>query len=226
MRNYLPMLFLFSLSIFFTGNFDYDKAWKKVDSLLQSGLPESAAEKIEEIYSMASKENNVPQQIKATVYLAQVTFDHEELGLENVITDLEEKIENTPSPGKEVMTSILAEVISSYYQNQSYIISQRTNLEERSKDIRTWTPVNFNEYIHELYWKSIDEKTKAYETKDIAVIDPALEKINEAWKVASEEMYKAQQEAQAGGAAGPEANAGDAQSEGDNVEDVDFEEVK
>ena len=74
---------------------------------------------------------------------------------------------------------------------------------------------------------ALEELKKAYETKDIAIIDPALEKINEAWKVASEEMYKAQQEAQAsgGGAAGPEAS-GDAQAEGDNVEDVDFEEVK
>jgi molecular chaperone DnaK len=73
---------------------------------------------------------------------------------------------------------------------------------------------------------ALEELKKAYETKDIAVIDPALEKINEAWKVASEEMYKAQQEAQAGGAAGPDAGAGEAQPEGDNVEDVDFEEVK
>ncbi|WP_412985530.1 molecular chaperone DnaK [Pontimicrobium sp. IMCC45349] len=73
---------------------------------------------------------------------------------------------------------------------------------------------------------ALEELKKAYETKDIAVIDPALEKINEAWKVASEEMYKAQQEAQ-GGAAGPEAQAGaNAEAEGDNVEDVDFEEVK
>ena len=74
---------------------------------------------------------------------------------------------------------------------------------------------------------ALEELKKAYETKDIAIIDPALEKINEAWKVASEEMYKAQQEAQAsgGGAAGSEAS-GDAQAEGDNVEDVDFEEVK
>jgi len=39
-------------------------------------------------------------------------------------------------------------------------------------------------------------------------------------------MYKAQAEAQ-GGAAGPDAGAGDsAKAEGDNVEDVDFEEVK
>ena len=37
-------------------------------------------------------------------------------------------------------------------------------------------------------------------------------------------MYKAQAEAQQGGAPGPDA--GSAQAEGDNVEDVDFEEVK
>ena len=41
----------------------------------------------------------------------------------------------------------------------------------------------------------MEELKKAYETKDIAVIEPALEKINEAWKVASEEMYKAQADA-------------------------------
>ena len=47
---------------------------------------------------------------------------------------------------------------------------------------------------------ALEELKKAYATKDLSVIDPALEKINEAWKVASEEMYKAQQEAQANGA--------------------------
>ena len=76
--------------------------------------------------------------------------------------------------------------------------------------------------------EALEELKKAYETKDLAVITPALDKINEAWKVASEEMYKAQAEAgQAGGdpAANAGAEGGDA-SEGDNVEDVDFEEVK
>ncbi|WJJ95666.1 molecular chaperone DnaK [Algibacter luteus] len=74
---------------------------------------------------------------------------------------------------------------------------------------------------------ALEELKKAYESKDLAVIEPALEKINEAWKVASEEMYKAQAEAQqAGGEApGQDASAGD-QAEGSDVEDVDFEEVK
>jgi molecular chaperone DnaK len=79
---------------------------------------------------------------------------------------------------------------------------------------------------------ALEELKKAYETKDVATITPALDKINEAWKTASEEMYKAQAEAQ-GGANGqpggpqgaPGAEGGDAKS-GDDVEDVDFEEVK
>jgi molecular chaperone DnaK len=74
--------------------------------------------------------------------------------------------------------------------------------------------------------EALEELKKAYETKDVAVIEPALEKINEAWKVASEEMYKAQAEAQGGGEAGPEAGSQNGQPESSDVEDVDFEEVK
>ncbi|GLB50444.1 molecular chaperone DnaK [Neptunitalea lumnitzerae] len=77
---------------------------------------------------------------------------------------------------------------------------------------------------------ALEELKKAYETKDLATIQPALDKINEAWKVASEEMYKAQAEAQQGApgqdpTGGAGAGAGDA-NQGDDVQDVDFEEVK
>ena len=75
--------------------------------------------------------------------------------------------------------------------------------------------------------EALEELKKAYETKDVAVIEPALEKINEAWKVASEEMYKAQADAQQGGgeAPGPDASS-NGEAESSDVEDVDFEEVK
>jgi molecular chaperone DnaK len=77
---------------------------------------------------------------------------------------------------------------------------------------------------------ALEELKKAHESKDLAQIDAAMEKINEAWKAASEEMYKAQQESQsAGPQPGADAGAG-ASSEGeaaqDDVQDVDFEEVK
>ncbi len=66
---------------------------------------------------------------------------------------------------------------------------------------------------------------KAYESKDLEAIKPALDNINEAWKHASEEMYKAQQEA--GGETPPTDNPdASSSSNDDDVEDVDFEEVK
>ncbi|MBT8221590.1 MAG: molecular chaperone DnaK, partial [Eudoraea sp.] len=76
--------------------------------------------------------------------------------------------------------------------------------------------------------EALEELKKAYESKDIDQISPALDKINEAWKVASEEMYKAQAEAQQADASpnGQDTAGGGDSKEGDNVEDVDFEEVK
>ena len=73
---------------------------------------------------------------------------------------------------------------------------------------------------------ALEELKKAYETKDIAVIDPALEKINEAWKSASEEMYKAQQSEQKDSSNSEQSTENPEGKESDNVEDVDFEEVK
>ncbi|MEN8858184.1 MAG: molecular chaperone DnaK [Flavobacteriaceae bacterium] len=70
------------------------------------------------------------------------------------------------------------------------------------------------------------ELKAAHESKDLAQIDAAMSTINEAWKVASEEMYKAEQEAGANTGADQGQPQADANAEGDNVEDVDFEEVK
>ena len=74
---------------------------------------------------------------------------------------------------------------------------------------------------------AFEELKTAHTAKDLEAIDKALETINEAWKNASEEMYKAQ--AEAGGDAGqPQEGAPgpDAATGGDDVQDVDFEEVK
>lgn len=74
---------------------------------------------------------------------------------------------------------------------------------------------------------ALEELKSAYESKDIATIEVALEKINNAWKSASEDIYKAQQGGGAGAGAnysepGPQPNQGT----DNNVQDVDFEEVK
>ncbi|MDD2986119.1 molecular chaperone DnaK [Flavobacterium sp.] len=68
---------------------------------------------------------------------------------------------------------------------------------------------------------ALNELKAAYESKEVETIQPALDKINEAWKNASEEMYKSQGDGQQAQQAQPQGEAG-----GDQTQDVDFEEVK
>jgi|TARA_B110000240_G_scaffold97704_1_gene110604 molecular chaperone DnaK len=69
---------------------------------------------------------------------------------------------------------------------------------------------------------ALEELKKAYASKEISAIDAAMEAMNEAWKLASEEMAKAQQET-----AAEADNEGDPAPEAaDDVTDVEFEEVK
>ena len=74
---------------------------------------------------------------------------------------------------------------------------------------------------------ALENLRKAHTSQEISAIDAAMEQINEAWKNASEELYKAQAEA---GAAGEPGAGGDAAGGSGNgaadVTDVEFEEVK
>ena len=68
---------------------------------------------------------------------------------------------------------------------------------------------------------------EAHKSQDLAVIDPAVAELNNAWTAASEELYKASQ--QAGGQQQPEADGGQQQNAGgssENVTDAEYEEVK
>ena len=70
------------------------------------------------------------------------------------------------------------------------------------------------------------ELKKAHESKNLEDIDKSLETINEAWKNASEEMYKAQAEAGNANKDGDNPQPDKESKGGDDVQDVDFEEVK
>ena len=91
----------------------------------------------------------------------------------------------------------------------------------------------FGDKLSEDKKKPIEEALKelktAYESRDPKLIDSSLEKINNAWKAASEEMYKAQAASQnqpksEGKKTDQKKDKG--KSGKDDVQDVDFEEVK
>ena len=74
---------------------------------------------------------------------------------------------------------------------------------------------------------ALEALKESHKNKDLAGIDVNMEKLNEAWKAASEDIYKATQgqpgaDPNAAAGANAEANTGGGD---DEVQDVDFEEV-
>ncbi len=69
--------------------------------------------------------------------------------------------------------------------------------------------------------ESLKELKSAHQSKDLQAIDSALEKMNNCWKAASEEMYKATEEQKSNTKKETENS-----SNSDDVTDVEFEEVK
>lgn len=70
---------------------------------------------------------------------------------------------------------------------------------------------------------SLAKLKEAHKNQDLAAIDTAIAELNAAWQAASQDIY-AQQQAQ--GQPQGQPNQGGAQTEGQQPEDVEFEEVK
>lgn len=72
---------------------------------------------------------------------------------------------------------------------------------------------------------ALESLKTAHAAQDVAQITTAMEKLNEAWNAASQDLYSAMNSGGAESHAGHDAETG-SKNEGDSVEDVDFEEVK
>jgi molecular chaperone DnaK len=73
---------------------------------------------------------------------------------------------------------------------------------------------------------ALAELKEAHQAQDIEKIDVSMAKLNEVFQAASQEMYQAQQEAGASAQGNPDADNTATGETGEEVTDVDFEEVK
>ncbi len=72
---------------------------------------------------------------------------------------------------------------------------------------------------------ALEALREAHKSQELSAIDAAMERINEAWKNASEELYKAQQESGGADSSGSTPPPAGSSADGD-ITDVEFEEVK
>lgn len=137
---------------------DYNKDWKKVDSLVGVGLPKSALELVEVIYANAQKEANHPQFIKSILYKIKLQADFQEEFMETSIQDIETTIHQSGMPVRQILYSIEADLYWRYYQANRYKFMDRTTaIDVDKKDIRTWDLKTLLNAVIENYRASLSE---------------------------------------------------------------------
>ncbi len=160
MRNVLLTTVLFTLSFFnslMAQQSFYDKAWKKIDTLLaKEALPATAATEVQKVYLQAQKENRQDQLLKALLYKMGITEKKEEESVLKNIAFLEKEIIKMNGASRSIAQSMLAGLYWNQFQRSREQLYDRTEIKNYSpKDIATWSTQNFHQKIRSLYLASL-----------------------------------------------------------------------
>ncbi|HRO42246.1 MAG TPA: alpha-2-macroglobulin family protein [Flavipsychrobacter sp.] len=173
------LLFVFLLAPFFLlaqpENEPYSKEWKRADSLLQNGFPESAAKIAQSIYDRASKKNEQVQMVKAQLYLMSADFQRNEEAFQDAIKKAEQNATTASFPNNAIWQSIAAQLYWNYYQQYRWKILDRTKVSANTgiEDFEQWDANRFFEKASSLYLASLS-RSKELEQIKIEQYDPIL----------------------------------------------------
>jgi uncharacterized protein YfaS (alpha-2-macroglobulin family) len=146
---------------------DFEKEWKKVDSLIGKGLPKSALEIVEVIYTNAKSQNNAAHFVKAVIYKMKLLDNVEEDAYVKNINQLENEVSAAEFPIKPILQSMLAEMYWRYYQQNRYLFLNRTETANfDQKDIRTW---DLKKIVKEVIANHLEALKDADKLKDTPV---------------------------------------------------------
>ena len=162
-----------------TSTADYDAKWNTVDSLITKAyLAESALAAIDRIYTIAHREHNDAQEIKALVYRMIVGSEKQEEADTAAIRTLEAAIGQAAEPSRSILQSLLAQLYWDYLQQNRWKLYERTATVNIVKgDIGTWTIDDLHQKIGGLYLASLKHEKILLQTR-LADYDPILMKGN------------------------------------------------
>lgn len=145
----------------------YDKQWKKIDSLVnQKGLVKSALEEVNKLSQTAKREEQEAQIIKALVYKLGLEEGQQEDADNKTIRSMEAEIAATSGAAKSILQSLLAEKYFNWLQNHRWELYDRTKLAvSDKKDIATMTASDIHEKVSALYLSSISDRGMLQQTK-------------------------------------------------------------
>jgi uncharacterized protein YfaS (alpha-2-macroglobulin family) len=152
----------------------YQKQWGKIDSLLDGGLPKSAATLVEQLRKNAIQQKNMIQKLKAELYELRIARSTVEDADSINIKKAEAHIHESEFPLNALWQSVTAQLYWGYYEQNRYSILRRSRLAEPDpNDWSTWDAQAFVEKTSTLYEQSLShsEQLKAL---PIRPYDPIL----------------------------------------------------
>ncbi|HKC34567.1 MAG TPA: hypothetical protein VKB95_00840, partial [Chitinophagaceae bacterium] len=158
---------------------NYEKDWKKIDELIsKKNLPKSALIAVKKIYTLAKKEKQDAQVIKAIVYMIGLQRETREENETLTIKDIEKEIAASNEPVVSILKSLEAEIYQNYFENNRWKLYDRTETNQFKKDdLATWSAGDFFKKISDLYLHSIKNEKLLQETK-LAPFDAIIIKGN------------------------------------------------
>lgn len=134
----------------------YRSDWDRVDSLEKKGLFRMALHAVDSIFQKASDASNHIQVIKSVLYELRYNSYLEEDDYVYGIYRLNDLAKRAPSPSKEILHSLIAEVYWGYYSANSWKFANRTHLTESDlKDVRTWDLTKIAQAVRYHYFMSL-----------------------------------------------------------------------
>ncbi|MBR4267576.1 MAG: hypothetical protein IKQ46_16170 [Bacteroidales bacterium] len=152
-------------------DFSYDSAWKQVNELEKKNLKNDALKKVKEIRQNAIKDKNFPQVIKTYFYSLDYENQLNDDGFFNEMKEVEKLLPEFPETDRAVMNSILGEIYLNYLQAEYYTIRKRSEVEEDTTDLKTFSTKRLLKTARKYFFLSIENegiknvKTETY--KDI-----------------------------------------------------------
>lgn len=156
------------------GPFNYTKNWKKVDSLSNKGLYQSALDLSNTIYKTAKTDNNAAQIVKSLIHRYKFMRQIEENADQKSIEDLQNELKTANTLTRPVLHSILADLYWGYCQNNRWRFYYRTQtVNFKREDMATWDANTLVNQVIKEYNASL-EQADTLKKITINLYDPIL----------------------------------------------------
>ena len=155
LKSLLVFLLIFATMNFSAQNY-YDQQWKKIEDNYKKGTYKSNLPIILEIQKQALKEYNAIQiikSLKAEFSITKQTYDDTKNDENSkFFAKLQSTETKLKGDEKQLFHLLTLEFIKDYYQNNSWKINQKTNIDNADlSQIETWSKLDFKNYLSKNY---------------------------------------------------------------------------